>query len=57
VLQVDLGDLQIHFDMADSFVADIYEALGLALVIDSQALPLFGEGVETVIGIAASAIQ
>jgi hypothetical protein len=43
--------------MADGFVAGFNEALRFVGVIDSQALPLFGVGVETVIGIAVSAID
>jgi hypothetical protein len=57
VLQIDLGDLQIHRHMADGFIAGVNEALGFVGVIDSQTLPLFGVGVETVIGIAVSAID
>jgi hypothetical protein len=43
--------------MTDGFVPGVNEALGFVGDIDSQALPLFGVGVETVIGIAASAID
>jgi hypothetical protein len=43
--------------MADGFVPGVNEALGFVGVIDSQALPLFGVGVETIISIAAAAID
>jgi predicted RND superfamily exporter protein len=43
--------------MADGFVSGVNEALGFAGFVDSQALPLFGMGVETIIGVAASAIN
>ena len=33
------------------------EALGFARVVDSQALPLVGVGVETIVSIAATAID
>jgi hypothetical protein len=43
--------------MADGFIPGVNESLGLVGVIDSQALPPFGVGVETVISIAATAID
>jgi hypothetical protein len=43
--------------MADGFVAGVKEALGFVGVVDPQTLPPFGVAVETVIGIAASAIN
>ena len=57
VLQIDLRDLQVHGYMADGFVLGINEALGFARIVDAQALPLFGVGVETVISIADAAID
>jgi hypothetical protein len=57
VLQIYLGDWQVHSDMAHSFVPCVNETLGLIGVIDSPALPLVGLGIETVIGIPTSAIN
>jgi hypothetical protein len=57
MLQIDLGDLQVHGHMTDGFIPGVNEALGFVGVIDSQALPLFGLGVETVISIAVSAMD
>jgi hypothetical protein len=43
--------------MADGFISGVNEALGFVGAVDSQALPLFGVGVESVISIAVFAMD
>ena len=47
---------QMPSDSPEGLIPGFNGAWGSVGVVDSQALPLFGVGVETVISIAASAI-
>jgi len=57
VLQINLRDLQIHFRMLHGFIFGIHQTLGFDGVARSQALPFFGVGVKTAIGVATAAIN
>ena len=57
VLQIDLGDLQIHADMEDGFVFGVNHPLRLVLVAKAKALALVEMRVKTIIGVADAAIN
>ena len=57
VPQIDLGDLQIHAGVKDSFILGVNNPLRLDLVTDAKTLPLVGLRVKTIISVADAAIN
>jgi len=57
VLQIDLGDLQVHAGMKHGFVLGINHPLRLVLVASAQALALVDVRVKAIIGVADAAID
>jgi hypothetical protein len=49
VLQIDLGDLQVHRRLLAGFVLHVNETASGFSVAGFEAFPLFGEGVEGII--------